>query len=55
VDGSIFLMVTCPSFLRYVITYSKGEQPRQKCIRNLRKFVDMIRCINLYIGKLYYV
>jgi hypothetical protein len=43
------------SFLCYVITYSKGEQRRQKHIRNLRKFVDVIRCINLYIGKLYCV
>jgi hypothetical protein len=45
----------CPSFLRYVITYSKGEQRRWKHIRNLRKFVDVIRCINLYIEKLYCV
>jgi hypothetical protein len=29
VDGSIFPMVTWPSFLRYVITYSKGKQRRQ--------------------------
>jgi hypothetical protein len=54
-DGSIFLMVIWPSFLRYVITYCKGKHSRQKRIRNLRKFVDVIRCINLYIGMLYYV
>jgi hypothetical protein len=53
VDGSIFLMVTWPSFLHYVITYIKDEHSRWKLIRNLRKFVDVIRCINLYIGKLY--
>jgi hypothetical protein len=55
VDSSIFLMVTWPSLLCYVITYRKGEQRRQKRIRNLRKFVDVIRCINLHIGKLYCV
>jgi hypothetical protein len=55
VDGSIFLMLTWPSFLRYVITYYKGEHSKRKRIRNLRKFVDVIRCINLYIRKLYCV
>jgi hypothetical protein len=55
VDGSTFLMVTWPSFLSYVITYSKGEHSRRKCIKNLRKIVDVIRCINLYIEKLYCV
>jgi hypothetical protein len=50
---TIFLMVTWPSFLRYVITYCKDEHSRQKLIRNLSKFVDVNRCINLYIGKLY--
>jgi hypothetical protein len=30
VDGSVFLMVTWPSFLRYVITYYKGEHNRWK-------------------------
>jgi hypothetical protein len=55
VDGSIFLMVTWPKFLRYVITYHKGEHNRQKRIRNLRKLLDVHRCINLYIGKFYCV
>jgi hypothetical protein len=52
---TIFLMVTWPSFLRYVITYSKDEHIRQKLIGNLGKFVDVNRCINMYIGKLYCV
>jgi hypothetical protein len=55
VDGSIFLMVTWLGFLRYVSTYSKDEHNRRKLIRNLRKFVDVNRCINLYIKKLYCV
>jgi hypothetical protein len=48
-------MVTWPNFLCYVIIYIKDEHSRQKLIRNLRKFVDMNRCINLYIGKFYCV
>jgi hypothetical protein len=55
VVSSILLMVTWPSFLRYVITYNKNDHNRQTLIRNLRQFVDVIRCINLYIGKLYCV
>jgi hypothetical protein len=55
VNGSILLMATWLSFLRYVMTYRKGDHNRRKRIRNLRKFVDVIRCINLYIVKLYYV
>jgi hypothetical protein len=47
---TIFLVVTWPSFLHYVITYI-----RRKLIRNLSKFVDVHRCINLYIEKLYCV
>jgi hypothetical protein len=43
------------SFLRYVNTYSKDEHNRRKHIRNLRKIVNVHRCINLYIGKLYCV
>jgi hypothetical protein len=54
-DGSIFLMVTWPSFMCYVTTYTKYEHNRRKLIRNLRKFVDIHRCINLYIRKLYCV
>jgi hypothetical protein len=42
-------------FLRHVITYTKDEHSRRKLIRNLRKFVDVHRCINLYIEKLYCV
>jgi hypothetical protein len=41
--------------MRYVITYNKDEQNRQKLIGDLRKFVDVTRCINLYIEKLYCV
>jgi hypothetical protein len=52
---TIFLMVIWSSFPRYVITYNTDEHNRRKLIRNLRQFVDANRCINLYIGKLYYV
>jgi hypothetical protein len=52
---TILLMITWPSFLRYVITYTKDEQSRWKLIGNLGKFVDVNRYINLYIGKLYCV
>jgi hypothetical protein len=52
---TIFLMVTWLSFLRYVITYNKDKHNRWKLIRNLSKFVDIHRCINLYKGKLYCV
>jgi hypothetical protein len=52
---SILLMITWPSFLCYVITYNKDEQSRQTNIWNLGKFVDVNRCINLYIEKLYCV
>jgi hypothetical protein len=52
---TIFLMVTWSSFLCYVITYNKDEHSRRKLIRNLGKFVDVHRCINLYIWKLYCV
>jgi hypothetical protein len=50
---TILLMVTLPSFLCYVITYNKDEQSRWKLIVNLGDFVDVNRCINLYIRNLY--
>jgi hypothetical protein len=38
-----------------VMTYNKDEQSVWKLMGNLGKFVDINRCINLYIGKLYFV
>jgi hypothetical protein len=52
---SILLMFTWPSFLRYVIICNKDNHSRHTLIKNGRKFMDVNRCINLYIGKLYYV
>jgi hypothetical protein len=52
---TILLMATSPSFMCYVMTYNKDEQNIWKLIGNLGKFVDINRCINLYIGKLYCV
>jgi hypothetical protein len=53
VARTILLMITWVSLLRYVITCNKDEQSRWKLIGNLRKFVDVNRCINFYMGNLY--